>query len=280
MGSGPARWGGPWRLLAVIAGVLLLVATAPAQGLSPLEAVDVAGRERMLSQRVTKAWLMRAQGLLVDEAETILDSSITHFETQLDTLRSALADAESRATLDSLVTHWQAMKLLLDAPADATTAAALYDANEAVQSAAHRLTLACEDRAPAPYASLVNLAGRQRMLSQRMAKFFLYRSGSINGDAADMELELAHAHFNAVLIRLEVSRLLDDASRTEIAALRTVWQAYEALLVERDTVDTMRANAAAVARASEEVLGRTERVVAAIMQAAQRQGNAATAALP
>lgn len=273
MGFDAARPRRRWRCLAFAASAglaLLLAGQAQGTEIPTLDAVNLAGRERMLSQRATKAWLMRGQGILVTQAEEILLASIAQFEAQLEDLRAAPGDAPARAALDELATCWAAMKALLETPPSADVARALYDANEAVQSAAHQLTLASADLAPAPYAHLVNLAGRQRMLSQRMAKFFLYRSWEVNGDAADMELELSHAHFDAVLIRLEVSALLDAAARAEVAALRAAWRDYEPLLIERSALATMRANAPAVARASEEVLEKTERVVAAILDAAAR----------
>ncbi|MGE3772091.1 MAG: type IV pili methyl-accepting chemotaxis transducer N-terminal domain-containing protein [Gammaproteobacteria bacterium] len=201
---------------AASAGLALLLA-GQAQGteIPALDAVNLAGRERMLSQRATKAWLMRGQGILVTQAEEILIASIAQFEAQLEDLRAAPGDAPARAALDELATCWAAMKALLETPPSADVARALYDANEA-------------------------------------------------------ELELSHAHFDAVLIRLEVSALLDAAARAEVAALRAAWRDYEPLLIERSALATMRANAPAVARASEEVLEKTERVVAAILDAAAR----------
>lgn len=273
MGSDAVRPRSRWCCVAfaALAGLAALLAgQARGAEISALEAVNLAGRERMLSQRATKAWLMRGQGILVEQAEAILGASIAQFEAQLESLRAAPGDAPTRAALDKLALRWAEMKALLETPPSAAAASALYDASEAVQSAAHQLTLASEDLAPAPYAHLLNLAGRQRMLSQRMAKFFLYRSWEVNGDAADMELELSHAHFDAVLIQLEVSKLLDERARAEVAALRAAWHVYEALLAARDAPATMRANAPAVVRASEEVLEKTERVVAAILEATTR----------
>jgi len=258
-----------WRVLLCTLTALSALGVQSAE-LSPLDVVNLAGRERMLSQRATKAWLMRGQGILVDRVGPILDDSVAGFDAQLTQLRAASGDETTRATLDKLAARWATLKALLVKTPDIADATALYDANEDVQSAAHQLTLASEDLAPAPYAYLVNLAGRQRMLSQRLAKFFLYRTWQVNEDAADMELELSHAHFNAVLIQLGVSKLLDDAARAEVDALRAAWRDYEALLVEREDLATMRANAPAVAAQSEKILEQAERVVAAILATATR----------
>src|SRR5512139_1020269 len=51
-------------------------------------AVNLAGRERMLSQRMVKAYLMLGQGIAADSARTILQESINQFESNLATLKT------------------------------------------------------------------------------------------------------------------------------------------------------------------------------------------------
>ena len=246
---------------------------APAsEALGPLDAVNLAGRQRMLSQRATKAYLMLGQGIAPARARALLAESIEQFDTQLAELAALPANAALDSARSSLAAHWHEMQTVLGAPPDVSGAQTLYDVNEAVQKAAHQLTLACEARAPAPYAHLLNLAGRQRMLSQRMAKFFLYRTWGVNGDAADMELELSHAHFNAVLIQLETSPLLDPAAHAAVAEVRGSWHDYEKLLGARDSLATMRGHAEALAMASETVLAACERVVTAVLRHALQAG--------
>lgn len=233
-------------------------------------AVNLSGRQRMLSQRMVKAYLMLGQDISADEARAILQKSIDLFESQLATLKTFQPNTAVQSSLAKLDSEWTKFKpLILGAPSKAG-AAALYDANETLQSAAHSVTLAYEDISLAPLDHLVNLAGRQRMLSQRVAKFFLYRTWDLYVEPADMEMHLSRAHFTAVLIQIDSSPLATVKIRELVAKIQREWEPYKAaLLVSRDPAK-MRSNTKLVAELSEQMLASAEELVTLIMEQAQQ----------
>ena len=70
------------------------------------------------------------------------------------------------------------------------------------------------------------LAGRQRMLSQRLASFTSTAPGAVRGPA-DMEMHLSRAHFTSVLTQLE-TRPCGPAARAAAISLRRAWERYPA----------------------------------------------------
>ncbi len=235
-------------------------------------AVNLSGRQRMLSQRMVKAYLMLGQGIATDDARIILQKSIDQFEFQLAKLKTFQPTPKVRSTLATLDFEWTKFKPLIISTPSKTGAIALYDANEALQSAAHNVTLAYDNVTIDPLNHLVNLAGRQRMLSQRTAKFFLYRTWDLYLEPADMEMHLSRAHFTAVLIQIENSPRATTQIKTLVAKIRSEWEPYkEALLVSREP-EKMRDNSKRVAELSEQLLASTEELVMLIVdQAKQRQ---------
>lgn len=171
---------------------------APA-GLSLPAAVNKAGRQRMLSQRCAKAWLMVLGNVEVDKGRQILAASVALFERQLAELATLQPNPEVAAALVQLKADWEAYKPGLVQAPTAAAAPALFKHNEVVLAAAHRLTQAYEKAMGGSLGRIINLAGRQRMLSQRMAKFYLFqRAGVMAGDAAaglgKARTEFAQAH--------------------------------------------------------------------------------------
>lgn len=263
----------------LLAGLTLAVSPLPVRaeasppattGMDVASAVKAAGHQRMLSQRMVKSYLMLGQGIAPDDARAILQGSITQFESQLATLKTFQPTQKVRNALFLMEGAWARCKPLLTAAPSQAGAAELYDANEALQQAAHSTVLAYVDVNSEAIDHLVGVAGRQRMLSERMAKFYLYRTWGLYDAPADMELHLARAHFTAVLIQLERSPLASAQTRAAVALVRREWEPYQQALFGSRDLAKMRREAPRVAALSERVLWATGELVAQL--AARPQG--------
>ena len=241
----------------------------PAQRLDTPRAIDMAGRLRMLSQRCTKAYLQWGQSIAGDSARTLLQESVSRYEAHLAALKTFMPNPAVQASLPQLQTLWSQFKALLIGEPSRTGAAALYDANETLQSAAHYLTVSYGNTNGSPLEYLIGLAGRQRMLSQRLAKFYFYRTWELYEAPADMEMHLSRAHFTSVLTQLENSGHAAPAARAAATRLRRAWERYQQALFASKELTAMRAGAERVAEGSESVLAACEDVVALLVAQAQ-----------
>ncbi len=235
--------------------------------------VSMAGRQRMLSQRMVKTYLMLGQGIATNDARTLLQNSIKQFDSQLATLKTYQPTPEVQRALVTLEDDWATCKPLLTAAPSKTGAVALYDANEALQYAAHSVTLAYDNSSGAKVVHLTSLAGRQRMLSQRMAKFYFYRTWGLYDIPAAMELNLSRAHFTAMLIQIEKSPYATAQTKAAVAQVRREWEPYQQILYANHDPAKMRQDAPRVAELSERVLASTEELVAQLVSQAQAAPN-------
>jgi quinol monooxygenase YgiN len=190
-----------------IAAFALAAVSAAETRLDAASAVSVAGEQRMLSQRMVKAYLMLGQGIGTDDARAILQGSVRQFESHLAALKAFQPTPKVRTAVAALERAWEQCRALLSVAPSKRGAIALYDANEALQQAAHSAGLAYKDAAGATADRSTSVAGRQHMLLQRMAKFYFYRTWELYDAPADMELHLSRAHFTAVLNQIERSPL-------------------------------------------------------------------------
>ncbi len=243
--------------------------TAAAQRLDTPRAIDMAGRLRMLSQRSTKAYLQWGQAIASTSARSMLQESVGRYDVHLATLKTFTPNPAVQASLPQLQTLWEQFKALLAGEPNRNGAAALYDANEALQSAAHYLTVSYGNPNGTPVEQLIGLAGRQRMLSQRLAKFYFYRTWDLHDAPADMEMHLSRAHFTSVLTQLENSGHAAHAVRVAATRVRREWEPYQQALFASKEIAAMRASAARVADGSERVLAACEEVVALLLAQAQ-----------
>lgn len=197
----------------------------PSAAPTPAAAINKAGSLRMLTQRAAKAYLMLGQRIAPARARVILDESIATFDARLAELAVAAATPDARTAHEQLARRWVEYRAVLVAPPSLDGAREIYVLGELAQEAAHRLTLALERASPTPADHLVNLAGRQRMLGQRAAKYALFIAWKVQPQAAAMELSLARSWFSPAMRQLEAGAR-DDATRAQLGRVDREWVAF------------------------------------------------------
>ncbi|MDP3511348.1 MAG: type IV pili methyl-accepting chemotaxis transducer N-terminal domain-containing protein [Sulfuritalea sp.] len=202
------------------------------------DSINQAGRLRMLSQRMAKSWLMLETGLLARQSRLILRQSMDAFGGQLLALEARANGAESAAAMAELARLWPRYQALLDADPSRQAARDLFGINEDVLQAAQCLTLSFEQADGTRKGQLINLAGRERMLSQRVAKFFMFRHMGIKSAQCRVELDDASQEFSAALV--ELTSVAQDSSPVILGELESVaehWNTMQSTLVLRNGND-------------------------------------------
>ena len=202
------------------------------------DSINQAGRLRMLSQRMAKSWLMLETGLLARQSRLILRQSMDAFGGQLQALEARPNGAESTAAMAELARLWPRYQALLAADPSRQAARDLFGINEDVLQAAQCLTLSFEQADGTRKGRLINLAGRERMLSQRVAKFFMFRHMGIRTAQCRVELDNASQEFSAALV--ELTAVAQDSSPVILGELESVaehWNTMQSTLVLRNGND-------------------------------------------
>jgi hypothetical protein len=181
----------------------------------------------MLSQRLGKAWAMLALGVEPEMAAKIRKQSEALFISQLGELQKTTPTPEITAAVAALAQAWENYKRDLALPPSKENAAPVYASGDQTLQRAHALTLLYEKRMATPQGHLVNIAGRQRMLSQRMARAFYFSKFGIATDTA-FDLATAHKEFIAGLDELVHAPQNTSGIRQELTLAEQQWVFYEA----------------------------------------------------
>jgi nitrate/nitrite-specific signal transduction histidine kinase len=233
---------------------------ALAQISDPNVAVNKAGRQRMLSQRIAKAYFQIGQQVDIDRSKKILDSSVAVFDRQLVELKNYAPTPEIKATYQKLETSWLAYKdLLLGTAPSPENGRKVLELSEEVLALAHQGTVQLEKHSASNAARLVNISGRQRMLSQRMAKFYQARAWGVADDKSTAQFDKARKEFTDALQELLAAPANTPQVKDSLELVKQQWFFFENALGQKSGAD--KRPQLAVATTSERILEEMEGVV-------------------
>jgi Type IV pili methyl-accepting chemotaxis transducer N-term len=205
------------------------------------DAINKAGRQRMLSQRMGKAWL----ALLSQEVsgsvdiQKVLDTSISLFDKQLLDLAVYAPNPTIRETYDKLKLDWIDYRTALTMrPLRPTVASRVLQLDAKVLGMAQQGTQQYETAGGKALSKLVNMAGRQRMLSQRMAKYFFAASMDLQADDAKKEIKSARSEFMTAMDTLSKAPEANMVIKDCLSLVQGQWIFFDTALqrLDRDKV--------------------------------------------
>jgi len=158
---------------------------------SNAEAINRAGQLRMLSQRLVKLQLLAALGVDPDGAAALRQASIARLAQNLDMLAGLLSSATFGDLVAATTAAWTDLEHALAGGVAPDGASAIDAAAETLLGAAEQLTAALESASPVTRTHVINLSGRQRMLSQRYAKLALLQTVADARQRAGLAIELS-----------------------------------------------------------------------------------------
>lgn len=244
--------------------VLLGIANGAAAATLP-EMINKAGMQRMLTQRIVKAYAQLVINVDSRASRAQLNDAVSLFDRHLAELEQEAPNESVRAGLNDVRRLWGPFKSIANGPIDRAGMKQLSATDDALLARAHEVVIRLQDTAGTAQAHLVNVAGRERMLSQRIAKFYMLLSAGLQGAELHEQMQRARYEFEGALADLrsapedtaEIRRGLAEVDRQWIV-FRTSFQLDEGQYIPL-----------LVARAAEKILTQMDQVTAMY----QRLGN-------
>jgi AmiR/NasT family two-component response regulator len=224
------------------------------------DAVNRAGQLRMLSQRLVKLHLFQRLGIEASHHAALMEESAKRVDDNLAQLRNGPALPEHEGLLQQVAQVWEALNAeMVGGGFDAVNTRA-----EALLQGAEQLTRSLEQSGVTLSLQVLNLAGRQRMLSQRFAKCALLALADHGGVAASAQADMRAAQqaFESALTYLNGIALRTPEIDAALGAAGVAWlqMVDAAKQVERSVPPQRQASLQALAQGSEGVLALFEQL--------------------
>jgi len=206
-----------------IAAVSIAPEYANAETISLNSAINKAGRQRMLSQRMAKAYYQIGLNTRRDEATKVLEQSVQLFEAQLAELTGFTPNRTMADGITVVKAKWAPFKAIVTRPYNRDGAARLVELNEDLLQAAHKVVVQLQEYSGKPSARLVNIAGRQRMLSQRLAKFYMLRQAGFEQAEILKNMDQVYNEFGGALVELRAAPQNTPEITTHLNSVNIQW---------------------------------------------------------
>lgn len=242
---------------------ILLPATASAVSLPVM--IDQAGFQRMLTQRMVKAYAQILNDVDPEVAQEQLEKGVSLFGQRLVLLEEQAPNEEVRASLARVEQLWNAFEPIVSGPVNEAGMQLLLEIDDKLLGATHEVVLKLQDHSGTAPAKLVNIAGRQRMLSQRIAKLYILISGGVQNAGLSDQLQSARYEFEGAQADLKTAPENTQEIQQSLAEVDRQWIIFRASfqLEEGKYVPFL------VARAAEKIFKQMDKVTAMYVQVNQ-----------
>ncbi|MEO1576477.1 MAG: type IV pili methyl-accepting chemotaxis transducer N-terminal domain-containing protein [Pseudomonadota bacterium] len=228
--NNPIRHQRGWFGRTLVAALLALASIVTAPSVAALdnldEAVDMAGRQRMLSQRIAKYYFQKGIGARTDVAETELTGSMGDFDSALGELKGFAPNGEVLALLNEVDGEWQKLKPLVSAEPDRTSALAVFELSTSVLKRSHKVVVALEELSGKSKSGLINVSGRQRMLSQRLAALYMLRAWNFADESLSEQYATTENEFAAGIETLSSAPQTSAEIKSELRKLERNFKSF------------------------------------------------------
>ncbi|MFD2231232.1 type IV pili methyl-accepting chemotaxis transducer N-terminal domain-containing protein [Alkalimarinus sediminis] len=211
----------------VMSGALLITSYSPplnAQELTIDSAINKAGRQRMLTQRILKSYLLIGQNVDVDSAQRQLDQSIALFEQQLDELGEFTTDKGVTKSLDRVQRQWQQFRQRVLEEPNTKNAISIINEGDELLVSCEKVVKNLELMANSNKGKIINLSGRQRMLSQRIGMLYAAHSWGVDNREISKNLEIAIKEYDEALVRLQAAPINTKKISDALAKVASKWE--------------------------------------------------------
>lgn len=170
-------------------------------------AVDVAGKQRMFTQRMLKNYAMIGMENTFGKPDEDLKKIIDTFENHLEALHNYTNNTEIIESTKKIKEIWKPIKISLELTPKKELVLDLQEELERLLKASDNATQLFAKETGERAGVIINISGKQRMLSQRMASLYMLKVWGVQNKKFQEKMDASMKTFETSLTTLQDSKL-------------------------------------------------------------------------
>jgi len=159
--------------------------------------VNIAGKQRMLSQRIAKDYLYSGAGIIENGALEEMRSSLKEFINGLDILNRNIDDKDIQNLIKFVKISTRDLSNIIKKPFNIDNAQLVLDLTESMLEGSQYIVDSLKEKYNIKSVKVVDRSGKQRMLSQRIAKYYIAYQLGIKDKNTIEQTNMAIEQFDA-----------------------------------------------------------------------------------
>ena len=218
----PSLGGAALAVTTLLASPLALAQAPGNPGLTEL--INVAASQRMLSQRIAKAYFYLGNRIRISESRRQLHGALRAFKSNLNMLQEQAQSPSVKELLAFAAFAFEEYDDLSRRPYTKENGALVLDLSETLLEVSNEVVQRLQEQTNHMGSKLIDLAGRQRMLAQRIAKYYIAYQAGFRDSNSVHQLKDAVASFEKNLKVLKQSPENSPATEQVLEKIERQWR--------------------------------------------------------
>jgi len=167
-----------------------------------LKLIDIAGKQRMLSQRIAKDYLYIYKNIAINKTKKELKKSLDCFFKTNRILDNSIKNKEIQNLLDFVELSSNELNQTIHKPFTLDNAQLVLDLSESILEGSQYIVNSLKGSQKTKVVNIVEVSGKQRMLAQRIAKYYIAYQVGIKDENTIKNMKKTIADFSQNLTKL------------------------------------------------------------------------------